>query len=502
LKYDIPYLANWLNPDAKVLIIGPGGGRDVLAALAFGQKEIIGVELNPIIVDIVREEFRDFAGNVYARPEVEIHVDDGRSFIARSKDKYDIIQASLVDTLAATMSGAFALAENNLYTLESFESYIEHLTDEGMVSFTRWYLPDAPGPTLRLAAIGVEALENTGVRDPRRHVLVVRSDTFGTVILKKTPFSEEQLSQAEEFCRELGFKLVCSPLSSDGTEFEMLFDKESRNTLYNEYPLNVVPPTDDKPFFFQMAKVLNPFKGREQYKSHPHIWKYMGVLWALFVIVTLFAALLLILPLFLYRSLKPRELVRHWKYLGYFVFIGLGFILLEIPLIQQFTLLLGHPIYSLAVVLCSLLFFGSLGSLSTRRVLDDQILSFLTKALCLLALILVVYISLLSSLVHSLMGLGTPLKIFLTLILIAPLGFMMGMPFPLGVRLLSARSQFLIPMCWGLNGGFSVFASIMSIMVAMSYGFSAVMAFGGVAYLLALILLILLRKESGRQGIA
>ncbi|UCD59038.1 MAG: hypothetical protein JSV16_08065 [Candidatus Hydrogenedentota bacterium] len=501
LKYDLTFWVHWLKERAKVLIIGPGGGRDVLAALAFGQRPVVGVEINPIIVNAVRNEFGNFVGNVYQRPEVEIHIDEGRSFLSRRKEKYDIIQASFVDTWAATSSGAFVLTENNLYTLEAFEEYFKHLEDDGMLTFSRWYYEHAPGEALRLAALGVESLERIGCARPRPHFLLAKKsywltegpDGIGTIILKKSPFSREELDRAREVCRRLNFQIVCSPDSVGDPIFERLFDKSRREELYREYPLNVVPPTDDKPFFFHMARIRRVLSNEIEQGRTKYNVKAVAVLANLLVVITTLALVFLILPLFLFRSLKPRELIRHWRYLLYFVLIGFGFIALEIPLIQRFTLFLGHPIYSLAVVLCSLLLFSSLGSLFTRRASAADARSFLIKALLSLTLVLLLYLVLLPYLVHALISLPTYLKVLISLALIAPSGWLMGMPFPLGIKLTSENAQFLVPWCWSVNGAFSVLASVASIAIAINFGFSVTMALGGAAYLAVLIMLVLSR---------
>ena len=499
LKYDITSLVHWLKDRAKVLIIGPGGGRDVLAALAFGQAPVVGVEINPIIINAVRDDFGDFVGHLYERPDVEIHLDEGRSYLSRSRDKYDIIQASLVDTWAATSSGAFVLTENNLYTVEAFEAYLERLTDDGMLTFSRWYYERAPGEALRLTALAVEALERIGRTDPRQHLFLAKksylsasgSDGVATMIVKKTPFTEEELQRAGEACRRLDFQIVYSPDSAEDILFKKLFDKTRREKLFSEYALNIVPPTDDKPFFFHMVRIRQ-FLARQidQGAMQFNVTAVM-VLANLFVVMAGFAVLFLILPMLLARPLKLPQLIRHWKSLVYFMLIGLGFIMVEIPLIQRFTLFLGHPIYSLAVVLFSILFFSSLGSLSTRGASADSARLFLKRALLPLCVILLAYVFFLEPLIHALIGIPTPLKIAVSLALVAPLGWLMGMPFPLGIKLISKDAQFLIPWCWSLNGAFSVLASVGSIVTAISFGFSAAMAAGGAAYAGVLLMLVL-----------
>jgi hypothetical protein len=214
------------------------------------------------------------------------------------------------------------------------------------------------------------------------------------------------------------------------------------------------------------------------------------VLANLFVVVATLAFLFLVYPLFLFRSSKPQQLLRHWRYLLYFLLIGLGFIMVEIPLIQRFTLFLGHPIYSLSVVLCSLLLFSSLGSFFTRRASVSNAQPFIVRGLLALTAVLLIYLTVLPHLVHALISIPTYLKILITLALTAPLGWLMGMPFPLGIKLCSEKAQFLIPWCWSINGAFSVLASVASIVIAITFGFSTAMATGVGAYVLTLLMVI------------
>jgi hypothetical protein len=496
LKYDITSFVHWLKKRAKMLIIGPGGGRDVLSALVFGQGPVTGVELNPIIVDAVREDFGSFAGHLYDRPEVEIHIDEGRSYLSRSKDRYDIIQASLVDTWAATSSGAFVLSENNLYTVEAFESYLEHLTDDGMLTFSRWYFERNPDESLRLTALAVEALENTGHENPRQHLFAAKRsrwkrsgpDGVMTMIVKNSPFTEEELRKAHEACERLDFQVVYSPDMLHDVLFKKLFDRNNRKELYRDYEFNIVPPTDDKPFFFHTLRLRQLLTRQTDEDSISFNTGAVFVLANLFLVMAGFAVLFLILPMIIARPLKLPQFLGHWKHLAYFMLIGLGFLMVEIPLIQRFTLFLGHPIYSLAMVLFSLLLFSSLGSFFTKRASADTARPFLIKALIPLCIIMIAYIFFLGPLVHALISLATPQKIIISLALIAPIGFFMGMPFPLGIMLVSDDAEALIPWCWSLNGAFSVLASVTSIVIAISLGFSAAMAVGTAAYIAVLLL--------------
>jgi hypothetical protein len=392
------------------------------------------------------------------------------------------------------------LTENNLYTVEAFEEYLEHLNDDGMLTFSRWYYEDTPGEALRLMALAIETLGRIGNVEPRKSLLLAKKDFWlskgpdgaATLIIKKSPFSENEVREAEDVCRTMGFQIVCSPNSITAPVFEKLFDPSLREELYRNYPLNLAPPDDDKPFFFHMARLRDAFSPEVQQGRTRYNVKAITVLGNLIVAMAVLAFLFLIAPLVLFRSVKPEQLIRKWKHLLYFVLIGLGFISVEIPLIQKFTLFLGHPIYSLAVVLSSLLLFSSLGSALTGRSSQDDARGFLQRALLSLVLLLIAYLFLLSPFIHAFIWLPTYMKIPITIALIAPSGWLMGMPFPLGIKMISADDRFLIPWCWSLNGAFSVLASVASVAIAITAGFSIAMGMGTAAYLLVFILVTVL----------
>src|SRR5687768_11477279 len=382
LRYELTAIAYQLveRPSGfTALVIGPGGGRDLLSALVFGALHVDGVEINPIIVrDVMLGRFRDYSGNLYADPRVAIHVDDGRSFVRRSAKQYDVIQASLVDTWAATAAGAYTLTENSLYTAEAFGEYLDHLTDTGMLTITRWVFDG-----LRLVSLAQEACAERGL-DPTRHLAIVRHDRVATFLLKKKPFMPAEVERLTSNAQAMGFAVLYasgvdgSEVGADSPEmnrsrtsasdYARFITASDRRTFIEAYPLDIRPTTDDRPFFFHTTRLADQFDvafGRSMLFGNG-----LSALLTLFGISATLVALFVIVPLALSGG-RPGTGWARW--LAYFGALGAGFMLLEVAMLQRFVLLLGHPVYSLTVTLFSLLLGTGVGSFLTRAVSDERL---------------------------------------------------------------------------------------------------------------------------------
>jgi hypothetical protein len=493
LRDDVTSFGYYLLDRPDALVIGPGGGRDVLTGLVFGAAKVTGVELNPAIVEAVREDFGDYAGHVYEQPGVEIYVDDARRFIADSPERYDLIQASVIDTWAATTAGAFALSENSLYTLEAFRDYFEHLTPNGILSVSRWYLQDQPAETLRLILLGMTAWEEAGVSDPSAHVMVVlnpenwlASEAMATVLFKREPFTQEQVAVARREAERLGFTLPFAPgLPPEDNPAANAVLSSDRGAFIQDYPLDISPPTDDRPFFFSLAR-LGQLLNRDWNKStvYRKSVEALNVLTTLLGITVVAGGVFVLGPLGISRG---QESVTDGKtrWLAYFALLGVAFMLIEIPVVQRMTLYLGHPTYALAVVLFSLLIFSGLGSLTTQRVTPERAVFALRRRLPVLLMLIL------------LQGFGGPLvmawtrswplamRIMTVVAMLAPMGFFMGMPFPLGWKWVSRHGAATTPWFWGINGALSVVGSVMAALVSIQFGFRITMLLGVIAYGLA-----------------
>jgi spermidine synthase len=492
LRYELTALAYHLveRPSGfTALVIGPGGGRDLLSALVFGATHVDGVEINPIIVrDVMLQRFSDYSGNLYRDPRVSIHVDDGRSFVRRSRSRYDVIQASLVDTWAATAAGAYTLTENSLYTAEAFGEYLDHLSDDGLVTITRWVFDG-----LRLVSLAQEACAARGL-DASRHLAIVRYDRVATFLLKKTPFTAGEVDRLQTRSRELGFTILYAPgleapvivdepveMVRSGTsaaDYRRLILAEDRSAFIDSYPLDIRPTTDDRPFFFHTTRLANQFNvafGRSMLFGNG-----LSALLTLFGISAVLVLLFIVVPL-LVGGGRPGPGWAGW--LAYFGALGAGFMLLEVALLQRFVLLLGHPVYSLTVTLFSLLLGTGIGSLIGRRIADRDVKRLTIRALAGIFLVALAAPLALPWLIDVAIPWPLPLRISMAAAILAPLGVLLGMPLPGGMRLLSAGRPEIVPWGWGINGAFSVIGATLAVFIAMNWGFSVALLAAAIVYL-------------------
>jgi len=484
-----PGLPFVVRPAAKTLIIGPGGGYDVARALSSGSKDVTGVEINPIIATtIMRERYPELSQRIYFRPEVRIFVEDGRSFIRRSSEKYQVLQATLVDTWASTAAGAFALSENNLYTTDAFHDYLTHLTDDGFMAFTRWGF-NPPRESLRLITLATDALVRLGENEAWRHVIVIRENvnlisTWGatdTVLISRKPFSDEDINRVKQFITETKKDLVYAPGMTTGTEFAEYLRTTDRATFLANYTYDISPVSDDRPFFFftvQARDVWNYFKTAQAGAADTKINTAVPLLFGLVIVSALATIIVLALPpLLLGTRLPTKKGIR--SFLLYFLFIGTGYILVQISLIQKFVLFLGHPTYALTVIVFAMLISSGIGSFYSRRIPVIQALGAIAILITTLAYIVPPI---------SAAGVGWPLELrmLVTVLLIAPAGFVMGMPFPNGLSKLEIMHHESVRWAWALNAASSVLGSALAIVFALYFGLKATLLIGGLMYLCAL----------------
>ncbi len=491
---DVTNLAYHLRQNAHVLVIGPGGGRDVLAALASGQAQIDGVELNPLMVQAV-EEFGNLSGGLYSLPNVNITIDEGRNFIARADDTWDIIQSSLVDTWAATSAGAFVLSESNLYTVEAFQDYVSHLSEDGIFTMSRWFHGDRPTETLRMTAVALAALERMGVDNPPDHIAVVIKPEalIATLLVKRTPFTPAESDRLMQLSQELGLYPLQIPNRVAEPPLRDLVYNQNRADFWTNYPSDVSPTTDDKPYFFYTLRLNNLDDWRYEQGVSNMNNQGVFVLYSLLGIVTALALLTIILPLWWKRRQSLTETPGGALYLLYFVGLGLGFLMVEIPLVQRFSLFLGHPIYALAVILFSVLLFSGVGSYLSGRLAGRHPERGAALVIPLLLFLLAVYAFGLTPLLRSLLWLELAARIAFSVLLIAPLGVLMGMPMPLGISLLDRTRPALIPWMWGVNGATSVVASVLAMVVSLNIGLRGTLLVGMGIYAVAWLAMIGLR---------
>jgi hypothetical protein len=500
-----PALANVLRPHGEFAIIGPGGGVDVLRAVANGSPSVTGIEINPIIANsIMRDRYADYSYHLYERPEVHLYVTDGRSFVRNAKQEFDVVQMTLVDTWASTAAGAFALSENSLYTVDAFREYFEHLKPDGMIAITRWEFRQ-PREALRVVSVATEALHQLGEQNPAKHFIVVSEgdldeDGIPVVVLaKKSPFTPEEEAAVKAHIESTeDLVALYTPSAPGQNPFSALIARNDPRAFAREYPYNVAPVDDNAPFFFFTLKTDQILHDDGLQRGID--WKVnlgVVVLGIVFAISLVAVFVFLVGPMALRGGRRQRALP-----LLYFVAVGLGYILVEIAFIQRFVLFLGHPTYALTVVIFLLLLSSGAGSLSSRRWLANTARGWIPLVILVLAIAL--YTWGLTRLLTSLIGLPFAVKLVVSAVVLVPLGFAMGMPFPTGLRAFANTAAVELPAselgepansddnavewAWAMNAASSVLGSVLAMVIAIHFGLNITVACGAAAYLLSLML--------------
>jgi hypothetical protein len=473
------YLPFMMMPNPKVLVIGSGGGRDVVAALVSGSKDVTSVEINPIIFETVGS-YGARAGNVYTQPYVDAHIDEGRSFVTRSSDKYDIVYIPFVDTWASVSSGGLSVSENFLYTVEGFQQYYDHLTDGGKIVTVRWLI-DSP----RFVSTFTKVLEQNGIPQDEvyKHLIMVTSDSYTQdpsvtmVIFSKAPFSDAEIKFLSESFADYGYKPILIPGQTMKEPYPALLNGEiNLEQFYDLFTTKVYPVTDDNPYFLSFEKPL------------PAVVE--SLLYASFVIVALF----LVIPFAWMRRSGSETELSIGSMIPYFAALGMGFILIELALLQKLILLLGNPTMTFVILLFTLLISSGAGSLVSSRFIRNNTRN-LVLVISGIAVLGMLYAALLPSIIYSTIALPFELKAMVSIAILAPIGFLMGMPLPTGMRLLKEYRPEYIPWMWAINGAFSVLGAVISIMLGIMFGSSEVMILGILIYLVALAISFAWKKK-------
>jgi len=501
LYYLPSYIAYILKPNSNVVLMNPGGGLDILSALQNNCKKITIVEKNPILINLLKEEYRDFNGNVLNSSKVKVINENDRNFIASSKKKYDLIFLCLDDSYKVVTAGTYSLGENYEYTVEAIKQYYNHLEINGILCISRW-LQLPPSESLKIFSTILSSLDELNIKDPQDYVCAIRSFSTSFIMVKNGKFSNEEKQGVKDFCDERGFDLIYySNIMPDETNKNIKINKPyyyecfskiigiDKEDFINEYEFDVSPTTDNKPFFFHFFK---PSHIPKILASYGKTWQPFGgggylILFALLLISVLLSIMLIIIPLII-RSKRFNLKVYKWQIFVYFFAIGIGYLFIEIPLMQKFILYLGHPIYSVSTVLFSILFFSGLGSL----ILGKNTQYFSIK-ICALLILILILLMLSPVLLKNLMAYPFYIRFISCILILAPIGFLMGVPFPMGIRLTSKVSSDLIPWAWSVNGFSSVVSSILATIFTIFWGFNTVLIMAFFAYLLALISFIILK---------
>ncbi len=478
-----------LKSEADALVIGCGGGIDILIALHHGARHVVGVDVNPQTVELVSETYKDFAGGVFQREDVELVVSEGRHFMGRDQRTFDVIQLSGVDTWSALATGAYALTENFIYTAEAFDQYLKHLKEDGVLNFSRPHLIP-PTETLKLAATALEALERMNVKDSFAHLMIIseRERPFWVLnwaqnLVKRSPFTRDEVRRVTDWSESLGYDVIYDPFTPRTGELETLIRATplERETFISQHQLNIRPATDDMPFFFNFTKWRDLL-----------VWKgTKGMLAQLFLLVsllqvTVLSALFILYPLYKRKTAVSKRGGRTGIVI-YFAALGAGFIIIEITLLQKFMIFLGGPAYSMAVTLFTILLSSGIGSFLSRN-LSHKPFRLLAFVIPLLILITILHAFFLDRIIANLMGLPLLMRGVAAVLLIAPLGLLMGMPFPAGLRYVDAFRRELNPWAWGINACATVLGSTVCILISSVLGFRAALVIGAAIYLIGWLL--------------
>jgi hypothetical protein len=515
-------VAYQLRPDAQTLVLDPKGGLALWLALAQGASSVTAIEANPLVVDAIGSvglssstvTTSTVAASPYAHSQVMSILEHPRSFARRTSlmppgsMRYDVAVLALTTPYHPIRSGAYSLAEDYDYTVEAFEDYLACLKPDGIFVVTRW-LQMPPSESLRAFALAVTALEQRG-GDPAYQIVAFRGYATLTMLVKVEPFTSSELTVLRRFLKSRAFDLVYAPdikSETDGSSdpdaginqfnilseplyysaFRALLNAEDRDAWYEAYPFDVTPPTDNHPFFGHFFKWS---QARQVLAELGKQWQPFGgagyfVLVVLLALALIAAVILMLVPLVVVRRgrrmLSSANMQGFKKFALYFALLGLGYLFVEIPLLQQFILFLGHPAYAMTSVLFALLLFSGLGSAYARRLEAGTAMS-LSRALVGVVVLALGYALGLRVLFATALRLPLLGRVVVAVLAIAPLGFLMGLPFPGGIRRLEAKSSWRIPWAWGINGAVSVVASVLAALLALSFGFTFVLISGALCY--------------------
>ncbi|MCX5886587.1 MAG: hypothetical protein NT096_11885 [Proteobacteria bacterium] len=482
-----PYV---VKPNANSLVIGCGGGADILTALYYKARYVVGVDVNPNMIYLVKDRYRDFAGGIGQRNDVELVVSEGRHFLGRDKRTFDVIQLSGVDTWSAVYTGAHALTENFIYTREAFDQYLAHLKEGGIVNFSRPFL-NPPSETLKLAATSLEALERVNAKHPFEHLVILNgwgqnaSMPWAQTMIKRTPFTRAEVELLTNWTKSLGFEVIYDPYTHRMGELETLIRStpEERARFIVQYPLNINPATDDKPFFFQFQRWHNLFVKKNGIRAS----LAELILLVSFSQVMILSGILILYPLYRRKTAAAKTGGRVGIFM-YFASLGLGFIVVEITLLQKFMVFLGGPAYSMSITLFTILLSSGIGSFLSRN-WSRRPFRLLAIAIPLLVAAIIAESLLLDPIIAKFMDLSLFQRGLAVALMVAPLGLLMGMPFPAGLRFVDQYRPELNPWAWGINACATVMGTIVCMLITTSVGFRMALFISAVIYLVGWLIL-------------
>jgi hypothetical protein len=476
-----------LKQHTDILILGAGTGSDILQANYHTIKNIDAVELNPQVINLVKEKYADFAGQIYSSARVNLHTDEARGYVATTRKTYDLINITLLDAFGSS-AGLYSMAENYLYTEQAIQQYLQHVRANGYLSITRWIkIPPRDEP--KLLATVIKVLKQSTIGQPGQQIIMIRSWQTSTLIVKNGVISGEEINRLKQFCSERSFDLVFYPgiAAQEVNRFNIqqqpylyhaamaLLGAESQ-AFIDDYKFNIEPATDDRPYFFHFFK----------WQTLPEILSLLDsggifllesgylLLIAALLQAILASLLLIAFPLWLWKSklgIKPGS-GRHLRMLVYFFCLGVAFLFIEIAFIQKFILILHHPLYSITVVLSAFLLSAGAGSHFSKKLSQGSAKSMIMLPIAAISIVSIFYSLGFEAITGLLLETGNLMRYVFSILLIVPLGFCMGMPFPMALARISQTAPALIPWAWGINGCASVISAILATLIAMQFGFT------------------------------
>ncbi|MDX1383126.1 MAG: hypothetical protein R3190_05735 [Thermoanaerobaculia bacterium] len=487
---DVTSVPYWLRLEGNAGIIGIGGGRDILTAIAAGSRSVLAVEINEVFVDLLTDSRRDYT-KIADHPGVEIVHDEARSYFTRTDRRFDVLQMSLIDTWASTGAGAFTLSENGLYTVEAWREFRDVLEPNGIFGVSRWYKSEASSETGRLLSLAVASLLERGIAEPSRHLALVAYGRVATLVISPDPLTESDRATLTRVAADHRFAILVSPWQPpENPLFAAILASRSAEELARavaDEPYDYTPPTDERPYFFNMLRPRTVLAGDLDATTGVVIEGNLEATYTLLLLCgvsVLLVGAVIGLPL-VGSGLPAMRPSVFALAIAYFAAIGAGYMLVQIPLMQRFNVYLGHPTYSVAVILFSMILATGAGSvLSDRLAVEESSRSALWVPVGIVATLAAGTASI-QPVIESTIHLGLAARCAVTVAIVGAMTLPLGLCFPLGLRLVRRTTNQGTPWFWGVNGAAGVLASVAAVAISMWVGI-------GTSLLLATLLYALL----------
>ena len=503
MDYVTSALAYHLVKSPKVLIAELSGGENILRALYFNSEKIDVVETNPQIVELLKKEYNNFSGNIYDLPTIKIYIGNLRNFLMGTKNLYDVIFIPSANSSAMSTAGFESVNPSNLFTVEAIKVYLDKLEANGILSITSW-IKIPPRNSLKLFATIIHSLNKENFDFSKKNVMMIRSWKTTTLIIKNGLITEKDINTLKLFSQNRSFDLIYYPGIKQGAVnhynlleksffyegTSQLLSKDRGNFIKN-YKFNIEPSIDSRPFFynfFKWSSLPELLKLRTQGTVSMIEWGYI-MLVATLLIALIFSLLFILLPIVAFKKLKqsyPKKSI-----MSYFFLVGLAFMFLEIMFIQRFILFLGHPFYAIAYVIIILLLFAGIGSSISKKIeiylkkIKSPIHTIDISIIC-LSTLLIIYLFFLTPIFNAFFSSSEVIKFIISILLIAPYAFFMGMPFPLGLAWLEKHFKEGIPWAWGINGCASVIGAVFASLLLMNLEYTTIIGIAVLMYLATL----------------